>query len=89
VSGEDVAARQQLTKVNEDNRNLQKEIKKLQTRIDTLEKRPVAQAGVSESSARDIAWTLSVDRFYAELSDPNSPVSNLIRNIAREAVKVE
>lgn len=56
------------------------EIGKLQQRVTNLEKRPVS--GFDEQRVNDHAWAKAGERLYAELADPNSPISNLVRELA-------
>jgi hypothetical protein len=51
----------------------------LEKRIAELEKRP---SGFDEQRVNDHAWAKAGERLYAELADPNSPVSNLVRELA-------
>lgn len=56
------------------------EISKLQQRVAALEARPVG--GFDERRVNDHAWAKAGERLYAELADPNSPISNLVRELA-------
>ncbi len=48
--------------------------------ITNLEKRAVS--GFDEQRVNDHAWAKAGERLYAELADPNSPISNLVRELA-------
>lgn len=85
VSSQDTEARANaqaaLKYAQEEASRLYKEIKKLTAEINALKKSSTAQ--LTEQEIKDRIWQFSADRFYFELSNPNSPVSNLIREIAK------
>lgn len=53
----------------------------LEKKVAALETRPVG--GFDEQRVNDHAWAKAGERLYAELADPSSPVSNLIRELAK------
>jgi hypothetical protein len=64
---------------------LKGQIAAAESRIAALERRP-ASGGVSEQQAKDIAWSISADRIYAELVNRKSGVAGQVIAIAKEAV---
>jgi len=77
INATDVDARSSIANLT---RNVASELAKL--RKETIGKINAIPKGISESSVRDIAWSLAADRMYAELARVGSPIFNLIKEIA-------
>ena len=83
VAAQDVEARANasnaLKYAQDEIKKLNAEVKKLKNDLVTLAARPTGQ--LTEQEILDRIWKVSADRFYAELSNSDSPVSNLIREL--------
>lgn len=85
-----VLKRENAESIESARKNHEKALKKVRDELiaaDNDLKATMVKQGVSESSAKDIAWKISADRLYAEFNDTNSPASSLVRRIVEEAVK--
>lgn len=81
----DEAARSMATSAVTTANNALSKVTTLTSIVDKLAAQVSGETGISESTVKDIVWSLSADRLFAELQNASSPLRSMIWSQAKDA----